>query len=95
MVRIHTDDRQLAFEFVEPYKYEVELVGETPHGYGLFRKLEGHGGWVYFTDQYGVGYMVYDQGLTDLISTFAAMNHCDREEAKRMWEHVGAVFDFK
>lgn len=89
-----TDDRQKCFDFVEPVKYDVELVGTTPHGYGLFRKYEGHGGFVYFTDQYGTGYMVYDQGLTDLVSTFAAMEHADRTEAETMWNYIGTVFGF-
>lgn len=93
--RVVTDPRQLSFEFVEPTKYEVELVSETPHGYGLFRRLEGHGGYAYWTDQYGTGYMVYDEGTTDLISTFSAMCYADREAAESLWKHLGEVFGFK
>lgn len=88
-----TDERQLSFDFVEPYKYEVELVSTTPHGYGLFRRQNEVGGFTYFTDQYGVGYMVLDP-LTDLVSTFAAMVYDDKDDAKRMWQHLGEVFDF-
>lgn len=88
-----TDPRQLSFDFVEPYKYDVELVGMTPHGYGLFRRQNEVGGFTYFTDQYGVGYMCYDP-LTDLISTFAAMVHDDPEHAKAMYKHLATVFDF-
>lgn len=93
--RVVTDPRQLSFEFVDPIKYEVELVSETPHGYGLFRRLEGHGGYAYWTDQYGVGYMCYDEGITDLISTFSAMCYSNRDEAEIMWNHIGEVFGFK
>jgi len=90
-----TDSRQQSFDFVTPRKYEVELVGETPHGYGLFRKPAGHGGYVYYTDQYGVGVEVLDTGITDLISVFAALVHDNPEQAKLMWQHLGVVFDFE
>ncbi len=93
--KVVTDPRQLVFDFVDTTKYDLELVSETVHGYGLFRRLEGHGGYAYWTDQYGVGHMCYDAGITDLVSTFSAMVYDDREAAELMWRHIGTAFDFK
>lgn len=93
--RVVVDPAQLDFDFVDRSRYEVELVAETPHGYGLFRRLEGHGGYAYFTDQYGVGFMVYDAGITDLVSTFSAMNYDNPQDAEVLWRHIGIMFGFK
>jgi hypothetical protein len=90
--RVLTDTRQLTFEFVEPWKYEISLVGETPHGYGLFRRQEPHGGFSYFTDQYGVGYQCYDEGVSDMISTFSALEHLG--EGERWWRQLGETFGY-
>lgn len=88
-----TDPAQEAFDFVEPTKYDVEYVGETVDGYGLFRRLEGHGGYSYWTDESGAGHCVFDEGLSNPITLFEALNHLGIGE--QTWRHLAEVYGYK
>lgn len=90
--KVLTPKEQAAFEFIEPVKYEAEYVGETPDGFGLFRRKEGHGGYAYYTDEIPPALCVFDEGLTNMIGTFAALDHLG--QGKAMWEHIGKVFGY-
>ena len=83
---------QLAFDFMGPEQYPVELVGETREGYGLFRRKEPHGGFAYYTDEIPPGLCVYDEGLTNLMSLFEALDHLG--SGKTWWKHIGVVFGY-
>ena len=85
--------KQLTFDFIEQEAPTVEYVGETPDGFGLYRRLEGHGGYSYWTDEIPPALMVYDQALSNIVATFAAMEHAGEGEV--LWRHVGEVFGYK
>lgn len=84
--------RQLAFDFMGPDQYPVEFVGRTREGYGLFRRKGPHGGWVYYTDEIPPGLCVYEEGLTNLMSLFDALDHLG--EGKMWWQHIGVSFGY-
>ena len=90
--KVVTDTRQFVFDFVQAVP-PMEYVCETPAGHALYRILEVHGGYSYWNTDYGTGFMVYDEGLTNIIDTFLAMNHLGIGET--MWRHLGVVFDYK
>lgn len=81
------------FPFIENDGYNLEYVGETRQGHGLFRRKEVHGGHSYWTDEVGGGMCVYDEGLTNIMSVFEAME--DLKIGKLMWDHVGEAFGYK
>jgi len=83
---------QKEFPFPRDKEYSVEYVGETPEGYGLFRRKEGHGGYSYWTDEIPPALNVYDEGLSNIISEFAALNHLGVGET--MWRHLQSVYGY-
>jgi hypothetical protein len=84
--------RQQTFGFVQDDGYSLELVGETVEGYGLYRRKEGHGGYSYWSDEVAPSVLVYDEGVSNPLTLFAALN--DLEVGELMWRHIGAVYDY-
>jgi len=73
-------------------QYQVEYLGETKQGYGLWRKKEPHGGWSYWTDEVAPYILVFDEALDNPMSMFEALEHLGLGE--RMWQSIGASFDY-
>lgn len=85
--------KQQKFEFVGKDEYDFEIVCETRDGFGLYRRKEGHGGYSYWTDEVLPGLLVYDEGLTNIMHVFEAMDHLEIGET--MWKHIGEVFGYR
>lgn len=84
---------QKKFGFVEQDEYDFEIVCQTRDGFGLYRRKEGHGGYSYWTDEAAPGVMVFDEGLTNILHIFEAMDHLG--EGETMWKHIGEVFGYR
>ena len=84
---------QKTFGFVATDGYNLELVAETPEGYGLYKRLEAHGGYSYWSDEIPPGVMVYDEGISNVLTLFAALN--DLKVGELMWRHIGEVYGYK
>ena len=48
-----------------------QLIGETPGGYGLYRKPNGVGGYQYTTDEIPTGWIMYDSAWGSMEVLFA------------------------
>ena len=49
---------------------DLEYMGQFKRGYGLWRKLEPHGGYSYWTDDIGGGRKIFDEGIDDWFLLF-------------------------
>ena len=58
-------------------------VGETPTGYGLFRKQNGAGGWSYYTDELSM--IIYEPTLVNDYDILMAM--ADNHKLRQMEYH--------
>lgn len=84
--------RQKSFGFVKDDEYQLQVVGMTPEGHTLFKIKEGHGGYSYWSDEVAPGIRVYDEGLDNVISLFAALN--DLKVGELLWRHIGEVYGY-
>lgn len=83
---------QLTFAFVSDDGFSFEIVGTTLEGYSLFRRMEGHGGYSYWTDEIAPGVCVFDEGTSNPMSMFEALHHLGI--GKLLWDHIGHSFGY-
>lgn len=70
----------------------VQFVKVTRQGYALYMKLEPHGGYSFWTEEIPPALCVYDEGISNPVSMFEALEHLG--EAEIIWKHIGEVFGF-
>jgi hypothetical protein len=87
------DGAQFKFDFgPDRVEYDMHFVMELPDGHALFRRKEGHGGYSYWTTHIA-GICVYDEGLSEPLAVFYALDHLGVGEA--MWNMIGASLGYK
>jgi len=69
---------------------ELERMEDSVVGYGLWRKLEDHGGYSYWTDEIPCGFMFFDEGLADPRMIFEVL---DRQGSLHQW--LDSYFEHK
>ena len=83
---------QREFGFARTDGRSLQVVGTTLEGHTLFKKLEPHGGYSYWSDELAPGVMVYDEGTGNVLTLFAALN--DLGVGELLWRHLGEVYGY-
>lgn len=88
-------DRQEVFDFVAdtPTEVTVQYVGESADGFGIFKRKEPHGGYSYWSTEIPPAVMVYDEGLTNIFTLFAALE--DLGTGEILWRQIGDIYGYK
>lgn len=83
---------QATFGFEKDGDYSLKVLGETPEGHTLFKRMEAHGGYSYWSDEVAPAVLVYDEELGNVITLFAALN--DLKVGELLWRHIGEVYGY-
>lgn len=87
-------DRQKVFDFVDEANggVTVKYIGESVDGFGLFKRLEAHGGYSYWSTEIPPAVFVYDEGTSNLFTLFGALE--DLGKGEEMWRQIGHTFGY-
>jgi len=70
----------------------MEFVCDLPDGHSLFKRKEPHGGHSFWTSHVGGGVCVYDEGLSEPLAMFYAIDHLGF--GRELWLSIGEALGY-